>query len=174
MHQGWSLTRELTVTRKNSAYWQENTSGLFSYTRLIQVPGCRVTRSADHLSLVFSPEKSRSHQTSPEVLARVKVHLQFCSHLIHLTPKNLFPIEAKGTGRNVSFYRESFQIFYYNWGKENRENRQGIRHTEVRYIAVQLGSSKQQLNNWSLCIEVPTTEYYCVIYRSFFNIFFCV
>ena len=63
---------------------QINTSGLFSYTRLIQVPGCRVTRSADHLSLVFTPEKN-------EVLAWVKVYPQFCSHLIHLTPKSLFP-----------------------------------------------------------------------------------
>ena len=33
-------------------------TGLFSNTRLIQVPGCRVTRSADHLSLVFTPEKN--------------------------------------------------------------------------------------------------------------------
>ena len=31
-----------------------------TYTRLIQVPGCRVTRSADHLSLVFTPEKTTS------------------------------------------------------------------------------------------------------------------
>ena len=46
------------ITRKNSAYWHINTSGLFSNTRLIQVPGCRVTRSADHLSLVFTPEKN--------------------------------------------------------------------------------------------------------------------
>ena len=46
------------MTRKNSAYCQINTSGLFSYTLLIQVPGCRVTRSADHVSLVFTPEKS--------------------------------------------------------------------------------------------------------------------
>ena len=43
-----------------------------------------ITWSADHLSLVFTPEKN-------DVLARVKVHLQFCSHLIHLTPKSLFP-----------------------------------------------------------------------------------
>ena len=60
----------------------DNTFGLFSYSRLIQVPGCRVTRSADHLSLVFTPEKN-------DVFAWVKVHLQFCSHLIHLTPKSL-------------------------------------------------------------------------------------
>ena len=63
--------------------------------------------------------------------------------------------------------------FYHNWGKENRELHQGIRHTEVRYIQVQLGSGKQQLNNSNLCIEVPTTEYYCAIYRSFQYIF-CV
>ena len=86
---------------------------------------------------------------------------------------NLDMTKGQGTGRNVSFYRESFHIFYYNWGKENRELHQGIRHTEVRYIEVQLGSSKQQLNNSSICIEVPTTEYYCVIYRSFQYIF-CV
>ena len=47
----------------------------FSYTRLIKVLGCKVTRSADRLSLVFF----------------MKVHLQFISHLIHLTPKSLFP-----------------------------------------------------------------------------------
>ena len=39
------------ITRKNSAYWQINTSELFPNTCLIQVPGCKVTRSADHLSL---------------------------------------------------------------------------------------------------------------------------
>ena len=61
-----------------------NTSGPFSYTRLIQVPGCRVTRSADHLSLVFTPE------------ARVRVHRQFCSRLILLTPKSLFPRPRRG------------------------------------------------------------------------------
>ena len=32
------------ITRKNSAYWQINTSELFSYTCLIQVRGCTVTR----------------------------------------------------------------------------------------------------------------------------------
>ena len=46
------------ISSENSTYWQVNASGLFSYTRLIQVPGCRVTRSADHLSLVFTPEKN--------------------------------------------------------------------------------------------------------------------
>ena len=35
------------ITRKHTAYWQINTSRLFSHTRLIQVPGCTVTRSAD-------------------------------------------------------------------------------------------------------------------------------
>ena len=35
------------ITRKHSAYWQINTSRLFSHTRLIQVPGCTDTRSAD-------------------------------------------------------------------------------------------------------------------------------
>ena len=39
------------ITPKNSAYCQINTSGLFSNTRLNQVLGCRVTRSADHLSM---------------------------------------------------------------------------------------------------------------------------
>ena len=87
--------------------------------------------------------------------------------------RNLDMTKGQGTGRNVSFYRESFHIFYHNWGKENRELHQGIRHTEVRYIQVQLGSGKQQLNNSNLCIEVPTTEYYCAIYRSFQYIF-CV
>ena len=44
------------------------------------------TVGGDRLSVVFTPEKS---------LGWVKVHLQFCSHLIHsafhLTPKSLFP-----------------------------------------------------------------------------------
>ena len=71
------------ITRKNSAYCQINTSGIFSYTRLIKVPRCRVTRSADHLSLVFTPEK-KSWPGS-------EFTWQFCSHLIHLTPKSLFP-----------------------------------------------------------------------------------
>ena len=61
----------------------DKTSGFFSYTRLIQVPGCKVTRTGDQQP-VFTPGKKL-------VLARVKVHLQFCSHLIHLTPKSLFP-----------------------------------------------------------------------------------
>ena len=68
------------ITRKNSAYWQINTTGLFTYTRLIQVPGCSATWTADQRRARFIPE-----------LAQVKVHLQFCSHLIHLTPKSLFP-----------------------------------------------------------------------------------
>ena len=68
------------MTRKNSAYWQINTTGLFTYTRLIQVPGCSATWTADQRRARFIPE-----------LAQVKVHLQFCSHLIHLTPKSLFP-----------------------------------------------------------------------------------
>ena len=72
------------ITRKNSACWQINTSWLFSYTRLIQVPGCTVTRLADQHRPCF-------HTRKKKVLARVKVHLQFCSRLIHLTPKSLFP-----------------------------------------------------------------------------------
>ena len=59
------------ITRKNSAYWQKNTSGLFSYNRLIQTPGCRVTRSADQLSLVVTPEKKTGSlgpgQSSPAI-----------------------------------------------------------------------------------------------------------
>ena len=55
------------ITRKNSAYWQIHTSGLFFYTRLIQVPGCTATRSADQLiDPVFTPEKNNVK------LARVK------------------------------------------------------------------------------------------------------
>ena len=41
---------------------------------------------------VGRPVKSLfSHQKKQKVLVRVKVRLQFCSHLIHLTPKSLFP-----------------------------------------------------------------------------------
>ena len=60
-----------------------------------------------------------------------------------------------------------FQIFCYNLGKESGQLHQGIRHTEVRYIEVPLGCSKQQLKNSSLCIGVPTIEFYWAIYRSF-------
>ena len=65
------------ITQKHSAYWQINNSSLFSRTRLIQVPGCTVTRSAD--------------QKIP--VARVKVHLQFYSCLIdsNSTPRSLSP-----------------------------------------------------------------------------------
>ena len=53
-----------------------------------------------------------SHQK--KVLARVKVQLQFCSHLIHLTPKSLFP-EAKDLvvtleKRTVSYLSVSARI----------------------------------------------------------------
>ena len=46
---------------------------LWTYTRLILVPGCRVARSA---ATTFA---SFSHQKKNEVLPWVKVHLQFCS-----------------------------------------------------------------------------------------------
>ena len=42
----------------------------------MQVPGCGVTRPAG---------------TTLALLARLKVHLQVCFYLIHLTPKSLFP-----------------------------------------------------------------------------------
>ena len=65
----WRLTEAKyhRITRKNSDYWQIHTSGPFSYTRLIQVPGCRVTRSAD--------------QRRPWLHTWVKVHRQFSSRL---------------------------------------------------------------------------------------------
>ena len=50
------------ITRKHSAYWQINTSRLFSHTRLFQVPGCTVTRSADQ-HIPFCPG-----QSSPAIL----------------------------------------------------------------------------------------------------------
>ena len=72
------------ILRKNSAYWQINSSKLFSYTRLVQVPGCIITRSADKpIDLVFTPEK--------KVLGWVKVHLQCRSRLSQFAPKSLFP-----------------------------------------------------------------------------------
>ena len=77
-----TTTRNLRITPKNSSYWQINTSGLFSYKRLIQVPWCTVTQSADQHRPVFTPEKNSG---------LVKVHLQFCSSLIDLTPRSLFP-----------------------------------------------------------------------------------
>ena len=41
------MSKISSITRKHSAYWQINTSRLFSRTRLIHVPGCTVTQSAD-------------------------------------------------------------------------------------------------------------------------------
>ena len=71
------------ITRKNSAHWQINTSGRFSYiVVLFKFPD--VDSHGRRTTLVLF-----SHQ--------VKVHLQFCSHLIRLTPKCLFPSpQAKG------------------------------------------------------------------------------
>ena len=47
------------LTGKNSAYWQMNTSGLFSQTRLMQVPGCRVTRSVETTLTLFSHREKK-------------------------------------------------------------------------------------------------------------------
>ena len=64
----------LKITRKNSAYCQINAPWLFSYTRLIQVRGCRVTRSADQHSPCFQTRKKlslgpcQSWQSSPAIL----------------------------------------------------------------------------------------------------------
>ena len=58
---------------------------------------------------------------------------------------NLGITKDKETGRicslynQVSFIEILFHTFYYNWGKENRQLHQGIRHIEVP-----LGDSKQQ------------------------------
>ena len=93
----WSLTQEKyhQITRKNSAYWQINTSGLFPYTRLIQVPGCTgLTRSAHQHQEPITCQHRPSFHTR-KILARVKVHLQCCSRLINLTPKSLFPRSPK-------------------------------------------------------------------------------
>ena len=50
-------------TQKNSAYRQINTSGLFSYTHLIHVPGCTVTRLADQCTFCFTLEKILAHSS---------------------------------------------------------------------------------------------------------------
>ena len=42
---------------KLSLCWQINTSGLFSHTRLMQVPGCKVTRLAGNTLSLFSQGK---------------------------------------------------------------------------------------------------------------------
>ena len=63
-----TLAKYHRITRKNSAYLQINTSELFSKTRLIQAPGCRVTRSADRHSLVFTPESLGPGQSSLAIL----------------------------------------------------------------------------------------------------------
>ena len=50
----------------------------FTYTCLIQVSGCKGTRTADEHRACFHTKQ-------------ILVHLQFCSHLLHLTHKSLFP-----------------------------------------------------------------------------------
>ena len=45
------------ITWKSSGYWQINTSELFSYTRLIQVPGCIITWLADQHRPSFHTRK---------------------------------------------------------------------------------------------------------------------
>ena len=68
-----------------SSNWQINTSTHLSYIRLIQGPGCTVTLLAHQhkFCTVFTPKK--------KILARqVKLHLQFCSRPIDLTPRTLF------------------------------------------------------------------------------------
>ena len=70
------------ITRKNSAYWQINTSGLFSYTRTYSSSRMYSHTAADQHRPCF--------YTKYSVLAWVKVHLQLCSRRIHLIPKSLF------------------------------------------------------------------------------------
>ena len=53
-------------TRKKSAYWQINTSWLSSYTRLIQVPGWTVTRSADQHIPYFHTRK-KNYRKIPKI-----------------------------------------------------------------------------------------------------------
>ena len=69
----FNISEKSSNNSENWAYWEINTSG------------CRVTRSAATTLALFS------HRKTKLVLARLKVHLQVCSHLIHLTPKSLFP-----------------------------------------------------------------------------------
>ena len=54
-----------------------------SYSSLLKFPDVKSHGRRITLAL-FSHQKKK-------VLARVRVHRQFCSHLIHLTPKSLFP-----------------------------------------------------------------------------------
>ena len=56
----FNIAKYHQITRKNAACFQINTSGLFSYTRLIQVPGCTVTRSADQHRPCFNTRNKRS------------------------------------------------------------------------------------------------------------------
>ena len=55
------------ITRKNSAYWQINTTRRFSYTRLIQVPGCSATWTADQHRARFHTRIGPG-QSSPAIL----------------------------------------------------------------------------------------------------------
>ena len=56
------------ITRQNVAYLHINTSGPFSCTRLIQVPGCRVTRLADQCRPCFHTRSIGLGQRSPAIL----------------------------------------------------------------------------------------------------------
>ena len=67
----FNIAKYHQITRKNAAYWQINTSGSFSYTRLIQVPGCTVTRSADQHRPCFNTRNKRSlglGESSPGII----------------------------------------------------------------------------------------------------------
>ena len=71
---------------ENSAYCQINTSGLFSYSRLIQVPGCRVTRSGNHLSLVFTPEKVLARSKFTCKLLDRTITIKMFANPVFITP----------------------------------------------------------------------------------------
>ena len=67
----FNIAKYHQITRKNAAYLQINTSGLFSYTRLIQVPGCTVTRSGDQHRPCFHTRNKWSlglGESSPGIL----------------------------------------------------------------------------------------------------------
>ena len=132
----FNIAKYHQITRKNAAYLQINTSGLFSYTRLIQVPGCTVTRSGDQHRPCF----------------HLEFHLEFCSRVINLTPKSLFP----KSGQYRSFLSQPGSGGLIRLGKWNENT--------IQYwttLGILLSLSQSQIFTWSGAPNEPVPQNIC-------------
>ena len=85
-------------TRKNSVYWQINTSWLFSYTRLIQVSGCTVTRSAgQHRPCFHTSSNSRYWVARPIRIEYFKHVTEFDQSASRIWTTNMVRVYDKDT-----------------------------------------------------------------------------